>query len=249
MQAVCRAPRALLAAAATAAIAVPGIALAQDGTGGSSAEDRTSTSTTRPPESPAQRSARRALVVAAQRELGVKADGVVGARTRAAIRRFQRRNDIPATGRLDRRTLRALGVGTSVARTRTAADDSAGAPSETAAQAVAAAEGYIGASYASGATGPDSFDCSGLTVTSFADAGLKLPRTSFDQFREGKRVAKAAIQAGDLVFFDSNGPGASHVGIATSPTRVISTTTSGVKRHTITSGYWAEHYVGARRVA
>ena len=64
----------------------------------------------------------------------------------------------------------------------------------------------------------------------------------------GVHVDQAAIQAGDLVFFDANGPGASHVAIATSATTAISATTHGVREHSITGPYWGEHYFGARRV-
>jgi cell wall-associated NlpC family hydrolase len=151
------------------------------------------------------------------------------------------------TGRLNARTLRALGVMSSVARTRAATD----APSsETATKAVAAVKSHIGASYASGATGPDSFDCSGLTMTSYGEAGVKLPRTSFDQYGEGTAVAHDDIQPGDLVFFDSAGSGASHVAIAVSDDTVVSATSSGgVMEHPIDDSYWGGHYVGARRVA
>src|SRR4051812_8402057 len=50
-------------------------------------------------------------VVAAQKALGVDADGVVGPKTRSAIRRFQRSHGLPVTGRLDKATLQALGGG------------------------------------------------------------------------------------------------------------------------------------------
>ena len=50
------------------------------------------------------------------------------------------------------------------------------------------------------------------------------------------------------VFFNANGPGASHVGIATSNSTVISATTHGVREHAISDSYWGSHYVGARRV-
>lgn len=256
MQAACRAQRALIAAVATAALAVPGLALAQDGTGGSAADDgrtnestSTSTSTTRQPQSPAQRSARRTLIRLAQRELGVRADGVLGLRTRAAIRRFQRRNGLTPNGRLNRRTLRELGISTSRARPRSVSGDS-GAASETAAKAVAAVKSHIGAGYASGGNGPGAFDCSGLTVASYREAGITLPRTSFAQYEEGTAVERDDIQPGDLVFFDSNGPGASHVGIAVSEDTIVSATSSGgVMEHPIDDSYWGSHYVGARRVA
>jgi cell wall-associated NlpC family hydrolase len=80
-------------------------------------------------------------------------------------------------------------------------------------------------------------------------AGVSLPRTSYDQFTVGAPVDQSAIQPGDLVFFSTNGAGASHVGIATSASTVISATTHGVMEHTITGAYWGDHYVGARRVA
>jgi cell wall-associated NlpC family hydrolase len=61
-------------------------------------------------------------------------------------------------------------------------------------------------------------------------------------------VSRSAIQAGDLVFFNTNGPGASHVGVATGPTSFISATSHGVMETSLSSGYWSSHYVGARRV-
>ena len=65
---------------------------------------------------------------------------------------------------------------------------------------------------------------------------------------EGVAVGKADIRPGDLVFFSIAGSGASHVGIAFSATRVISTTTGGVKEHAIDDEYRGANYVGARRV-
>jgi peptidoglycan DL-endopeptidase CwlO len=61
-------------------------------------------------------------------------------------------------------------------------------------------------------------------------------------------VNRSAIQAGDLVFFNTDGGGASHVGIATSNSTVISATTHGVMEHSISGTYWGSHYIGARRV-
>jgi cell wall-associated NlpC family hydrolase len=64
--------------------------------------------------------------------------------------------------------------------------------------------------YVYGATGPDSFDCSGLTQWAYAQAGVSLGRTTYDQINDGTPVASTAdLQVGDLVFFNSD----SHVGI------------------------------------
>jgi cell wall-associated NlpC family hydrolase len=80
-------------------------------------------------------------------------------------------------------------------------------------------------------------------------AGITIPRTSFAQYGTGTPVTKSNIQAGDLVFFDTAGPGASDVGIATGPTTAVSATTHGVMSHAIFDSYWGSHFVGARRVA
>ena len=83
----------------------------------------------------------------------------------------------------------------------------------------------------------------------FKQAGITLPRSSFAQYGVGTSVPKSGIQAGDIVFFNTNGPGASHDGIATSPTTAISATSHGVMEHSLTDSYWGSHFVGARRVS
>jgi peptidoglycan DL-endopeptidase CwlO len=81
-----------------------------------------------------------------------------------------------------------------------------------------------------------------------AQAGISLPRTSYARFGVGTPVDRNAIQPGDLVVFDPDGAGASHVGIATSASTVISATTHGVREHAISDAYRGPHSVGARRV-
>ena len=115
------------------------------------------------------------------------------------------------------------------------------------AEAVDAARSRIGSPYAMGASGPGAFDCSGLTRWAFARAGIALAHSSFAQFGIGRAVAREEIRPGDLVFFDTNGPGASHVGVATGRHRVVSATSSGVMEHAIGDAYWGAAYVGARR--
>ncbi|HEX6696398.1 MAG TPA: C40 family peptidase [Solirubrobacteraceae bacterium] len=116
------------------------------------------------------------------------------------------------------------------------------------ATAVSAALSKVGASYASGAAGPDAFDCSGLTMWALARAGIAAPHSSFAQYALGSAVSRADIRRGDLVFFDSFGAGASHVGLAISPTTAVSATSHGVMTHPIFDAYWGGHYVGARRL-
>jgi cell wall-associated NlpC family hydrolase len=185
---------------------------------------------------------------AAQRALGVLADGVPGPQTRKAVRAYQRAHGLAVDGVVGPQTLASLGV---IATAATAAEPTtAAAPSGSGAQgAVAAALSKVGAPYAYGSTGPSSFDCSGLTSWAMRQAGIAIPRTSFAQYGAGGAVGKGAIQAGDLVFFDTAGPGASDVGLATSATTAVSATTHGVMSHAILDGYWGSHFVGARRVA
>ncbi|WP_405822503.1 NlpC/P60 family protein [Streptomyces sp. NBC_00838] len=75
---------------------------------------------------------------------------------------------------------------------------------------LAFARAQIGKPYVWGATGPSSYDCSGLTGAAWKEAGVQLPRTTWDQVKVGKRVATADLLPGDLVFFYDD---ISHVGI------------------------------------
>lgn len=79
-----------------------------------------------------------------------------------------------------------------------------------AAKVINFAEAQIGKPYVWGATGPDSYDCSGLTQDAWKAAGISLPRTTWDQVKIGTTVKTADAKPGDLVFFYDD---ISHVGI------------------------------------
>ncbi len=79
-----------------------------------------------------------------------------------------------------------------------------------AAKALAFARAQAGKPYVWGATGPNSYDCSGLTQAAWKAAGVSLPRTTWDQVKAGDRVATKDLKPGDLVFFYND---ISHVGM------------------------------------
>jgi len=93
-----------------------------------------------------------------------------------------------------------------------------GAPSARAAQAVAFAYRALGLPYVWGATGPNAYDCSGLTQAAWKAAGVSLPRTTYTQINAGTRVPRSQLRPGDLVFFYS---GISHVGLYIGGGRMI----------------------------
>ena len=85
-----------------------------------------------------------------------------------------------------------------------------------AAIAVRAALSRLGRPYVWGATGPDQFDCSGLVQWAYAQAGLRLDRTTYQQINDGIPVARSQVRPGDLVF-----PHAGHVQLAIGGNRVV----------------------------
>jgi cell wall-associated NlpC family hydrolase len=71
------------------------------------------------------------------------------------------------------------------------------------AAALAAAATQIGKPYVSGGTGPNSYDCSGLTQWAFAQAGVSITRTTFTQHNDGTKIGRSQLKPGDLVFFNN----------------------------------------------
>ena len=86
------------------------------------------------------------------------------------------------------------------------------APNKLVATVLAAARTRLGDPYVWGATGPDSFDCSGLTQWAYAHAGIQLPRVAADQWNAGPHVTLADLMPGDLLFWatDLSNPATIH---------------------------------------
>lgn len=115
----------------------------------------------------------------------------------------------------------------------------------------AAVQQFIGCAYSYGASGPGAFDCSGLTSYVYGQHGVSLPRTSYSQGSAGTYVEKGNLAAGDLVFFSNRSDRViNHVGIYVGDNKFVhaATTARGVVMDNITSSYYVNHYVTARRV-
>ena len=113
------------------------------------------------------------------------------------------------------------------------------------------AKQYLGVPYVYGGNGPSCFDCSGFTTYVYRHFGYTLNRTASGQLSNGTQVSKSELQAGDLVFFkDGGSKPVSHVGIYIGGGEFIhaSTSTYEVKINDLTSGYYNNTYVTARRI-
>lgn len=125
------------------------------------------------------------------------------------------------------------------------------APSVDGSQILAEAQKYLGVPYRNGGASPDGFDCSGLVYYVLKQVGISAYRTPADQYRQGTSVEKSDLQEGDIVFFaNTYASGISHVGIYAGNGQFIHApnSRSTVSYSDLTSGYWAQHYYGARRM-
>lgn len=119
--------------------------------------------------------------------------------------------------------------------------------------AVAYAKSKLGSPYRWGASGPSSFDCSGLTSAAWSSAGTSIPRTANAQWHTLPRVSLAALRPGDLVAFGYSSSYANHIGIYAGGGLLIDTASRfgggvGIGRlNTRAGGSW--HALGAVRPA
>lgn len=108
----------------------------------------------------------------------------------------------------------------------------------------------LGKPYVWGGTGPDGFDCSGLTQQAWAAAGVEIPRVTTDQINHGTRVSREELQPGDLLFFNVGpDPQPGHVTMYIGDGEMVNSPSSGknVRVDPITMEYYANAFAGAVR--
>ncbi len=112
------------------------------------------------------------------------------------------------------------------------------------------AQSMLGKPYRYGGASPRGFDCSGLVYYAYGRAGIKVPRTARDQYRQTRTLRPDQLLPGDVLFFRIDSRDISHVGIYLGGNTFIHAPVRGkrVERDSITSLYWKAHFVGGGRL-
>lgn len=142
-------------------------------------------------------------------------------------------------------------IGAAPAAAQTTSFDSTPVSGASGSEILAEAQQYLGTPYVSGGASPSGFDCSGFVYYVLKQCGYAPYRTPADQYKQGTAVDKSSLQPGDIVFFAGTyASGISHVGIYAGGGQFIHSpnSRSTVSYSDLNSGYWAEHYYGARRM-
>jgi peptidoglycan DL-endopeptidase CwlO len=136
-------------------------------------------------------------------------------------------------------TTNSIGAGGTTTATYT------GPTSTQADKAVAFAYAQLGKPYQWGATGPDSYDCSGLAQAAWAAAGVAIPRDTYEQWAALPHIASPAIQPGDLLYYD----GVGHVALYVGDGYIIDAPQTGmdVEKIPMDTPWYASTFVGAAR--
>jgi cell wall-associated NlpC family hydrolase len=167
-------------------------------------------------------------------------NGKYTAETAKAVRGFQSSQKLKADGIVDNKTYFIL-MGKNIAGKAASVNNKAKQITDT-------AQKFIGVPYKFGGETPKAFDCSGFVQYVFNKNSISLPRTADVQYKAGKAISQNNLQQGDLVFFTTYEPGASHCGIFLEKGKFIHASSHGVMVSGLDDSYWKTRYLGARRV-
>jgi cell wall-associated NlpC family hydrolase len=182
------------------------------------------------------------------------ADGDFGSQTEQALRRFQSASGILSDGEAGPITVAALSARDAIPYALVASKVSSGSGGAKGAAIVEYAKQFLGVKYVYATAGPNTFDCSGLTLYVYKNFGISLPHTSRLQGEMGTYLTKDDLQIGDLVFFDTvvgNGLQYDHVGIYIADGSFIHAASGSAGKVTISSlssGYYQNTFVCGRRL-
>jgi probable lipoprotein NlpC len=117
-------------------------------------------------------------------------------------------------------------------------------------QAASHALAMVGKPYRFGGSSPKGFDCSGLVMYSYRQAGLTLPHNTDKQRLAARPIQVADLRRGDLLFFNQEGKKYGHVGIYVGAGKFVHAPSSGksVRSDRLDSAYWRKHLSEARRL-
>jgi hypothetical protein len=107
---------------------------------------------------------------------------------------------------------------------------------------------WYGTRYRLGGTTKDGIDCSALMQTLFSTLyKISLPRTAREQYDASRRISRAELKEGDLIFFNTIG-GVSHVGMYLQNNKFVHASSGGVTISDLYEDYWMKKFIGAGRV-
>lgn len=204
-----------------------------------------------------------------------KVSGNYDKETQEAVKSFQKKNKLAVTGIVNRETWWAIKGGRPSVSTNSSKpsykpttqkpivnndfkwDNLSSVPYGTeflskreVSSIIATAKNYMGVPYVWGGDTPDEgFDCSGYLEYVFAQNGIRIPRTADIQYNLGRLVKPSQLETGDLVFFTTYEPGASHCGIYLGNGNFIhASTTRGVGIDNLDNSYWSARYYGGKHI-
>lgn len=170
-----------------------------------------------------------------------KVDGNFTSAMTKAVKKFQQGKKLKADGIVDEKTYSSL-----FAAPVTSSDQN---QNSKIAKITDTAMHLVGVPYKWGGVTAKGFDCSGFTWYVFDKNAIELPRTADVQYKVGKMVSRSDLRKGDVVFFTTYEPGASHCGIYLGNGNFIHASSSkGVMVSNLSDSYWKTRYFGARRI-